>query len=142
MLVPDDPDAAPVPLDGERPVGFASADSPLAGAVRRAARRRPGPARLLVPYGGRLYELRLARRPSATAVVCRTVARPSALTARELEVLAELAEGRTNPEIAERLCVARRTVATHVEHILVKLGVPNRVAAAARAVAWGLEPAP
>ncbi|WP_236246111.1 autoinducer binding domain-containing protein [Streptomyces sp. CC210A] len=52
VLVPDDPDAAPVPLDGERPVGFASADSPLAGAVRRAARRRPGPARLLVPYGG------------------------------------------------------------------------------------------
>ncbi|WP_236242678.1 response regulator transcription factor [Streptomyces sp. CC228A] len=84
----------------------------------------------------------MARGPAGTAVVCRAVDRPSSLTVRELEVLAELAEGRTNPEIAERLCVARRTVATHVEHILAKLGVPNRAAAAARATAWGLEPAP
>ncbi|MEV4442692.1 LuxR C-terminal-related transcriptional regulator [Streptomyces sp. NPDC049577] len=64
-----------------------------------------------------------------------------ALSPRELEVLAELTQGRTNREIAERLFLSPRTVATHIEHILAKLGVPNRAAAACRAVAWGLRPA-
>ncbi|TVL89385.1 helix-turn-helix transcriptional regulator [Streptomyces sp. SAJ15] len=70
------------------------------------------------------------------------MARPSALSPRELEVLAELTQGRTNREIADRLFLSPRTVATHIEHILAKLDVPNRAAAAGRAVAWGLEPAP
>ncbi|GHC39941.1 helix-turn-helix transcriptional regulator [Streptomyces cinnamoneus] len=65
----------------------------------------------------------------------------SALSPRELEVLAELTQGRTNRQIADRLFLSPRTVATHIEHILAKLDVPNRAAAAGRAVAWGLEPA-
>jgi DNA-binding CsgD family transcriptional regulator len=36
--------------------------------------------------------------------------------------------------------VSVRTVATHVEHLLAKLGLPNRAAATSRAAAWGLEP--
>ena len=46
-----------------------------------------------------------------------------------------MAEGLTNPEIAERLFVSRRTVATHVEHVFQKLGHANRVELAADAAA-------
>jgi DNA-binding CsgD family transcriptional regulator len=53
------------------------------------------------------------------------------LSAREREVLALLAAGRTNREIAERLVVSPHTVARHVEHIYAKLGVANRSAATA-----------
>ena len=51
------------------------------------------------------------------------------LTPRETEVLALLAEGRTNAEIAAGLGAATRTVEKHVEHILHKLGVGTRLAA-------------
>ncbi|WP_448616534.1 ABC transporter substrate-binding protein [Modestobacter sp. URMC 112] len=56
------------------------------------------------------------------------------LTDRELQVLTLLACGLTNPGIADRLGVTRRTVATHIERVLLKLGVPTRAAAAALAV--------
>ncbi|MFC9235086.1 LuxR C-terminal-related transcriptional regulator [Streptomyces decoyicus] len=65
--------------------------------------------------------------------------RPGGLSPRELQVLAELTAGRTNREIAERLYITPRTVGTHIEHILAKLDLPNRAAAAARAAAWGIE---
>ena len=48
-----------------------------------------------------------------------------ALTAREREVLALMAEGRTNVGIARRLCLTERTVETHVGTILAKLGLPT-----------------
>jgi DNA-binding CsgD family transcriptional regulator len=67
--------------------------------------------------------------------------RPGGLSPRELQVLAELTAGRTNREIAERLYITPRTVGTHIEHILAKLALPNRAAAAARAAAWGIAPA-
>lgn len=51
------------------------------------------------------------------------------LSAREAEVLFWIARGKTNPEVATILGIARRTVATHVEHILAKLSVENRGAA-------------
>ena len=63
---------------------------------------------------------------------------PHDLTRRELEVLTLLASGCSNPEIATTLVISARTVATHVEHILQKLGAPTRAAAAARAVADGI----
>lgn len=55
------------------------------------------------------------------------------LSAREQEVLAHLAAGRTNRQIAERLVVSPHTVARHIEHIYAKLGVANRTAATAYA---------
>ena len=60
------------------------------------------------------------------------------LTPREREVLRLLAEGRSNPEIADALFVSPRTAETHVTHILAKLGVTTRAEAAAHAVRVGL----
>jgi DNA-binding NarL/FixJ family response regulator len=54
------------------------------------------------------------------------------LSRRELEVLALIAEGATNAEIAERLVIATTTVQSHVKSILSKLEVRNRTQAAAR----------
>jgi ATP/maltotriose-dependent transcriptional regulator MalT len=55
------------------------------------------------------------------------------LTARELQVLRLVAEGRTNRAIAQALVVSERTVDRHVSNILAKLRVPSRVAATAYA---------
>ncbi len=56
------------------------------------------------------------------------------LTRRELEVLALLAKGYSNPDIAGRLVVSRATVKVHVANILSKLGVSNRAEAIALAI--------
>jgi DNA-binding CsgD family transcriptional regulator/tetratricopeptide (TPR) repeat protein len=56
------------------------------------------------------------------------------LSKRELEVLALIAEGRSNPEIGRQLFITRKTVAVHVSNILAKLGVSGRVEAAAAAI--------
>ena len=57
-----------------------------------------------------------------------------ALTTREREVLAELARGRSNREIARALNVSEKTVKTHVSSVLGKLGVQDRTQAALFAV--------
>jgi DNA-binding NarL/FixJ family response regulator len=57
-----------------------------------------------------------------------------ALTGREREVLAQLADGRSNREIAKALSVSEKTVKTHVSSVLAKLGVADRTQAAVLAV--------
>ena len=61
-----------------------------------------------------------------------------ALTARETEVLALLAEGRTNRQLARELYISEKTVSVHVSNILAKLGVRSRTEAAAVARRDGL----
>src|SRR5437763_15729170 len=56
-----------------------------------------------------------------------------ALTPRELEVLTLLSEGLAQTEIADRLEISPKTVATHIERILSKLGVRSRAQAVALA---------
>jgi DNA-binding CsgD family transcriptional regulator/tetratricopeptide (TPR) repeat protein len=60
------------------------------------------------------------------------------LSARELEVLALVADGRTNSEIARALFITTKTASSHVTHILDKLGATNRVEAAVIAERAGL----
>ena len=57
------------------------------------------------------------------------------LTARETEVLTWIAQGKTNYEIGVILSACTGTICKHVEHILCKLDVKNRTAAAAIAFA-------
>jgi DNA-binding CsgD family transcriptional regulator/tetratricopeptide (TPR) repeat protein len=75
----------------------------------------------------------LARGPRS-----RTRQNPAGLTARELEVLALLAEGLRNAQIAERLVVSEKTVDHHVSAILAKLDVRTRGEASAQATRLGL----
>jgi DNA-binding NarL/FixJ family response regulator len=55
------------------------------------------------------------------------------LTSRERDVLDLLAQGRSNPQIAARLGLTRKTVSNYVSAILVKLQVGSRTEAAAQA---------
>jgi pimeloyl-ACP methyl ester carboxylesterase/DNA-binding CsgD family transcriptional regulator len=68
----------------------------------------------------------------------RRAARPStgwhSLTEREADVAMLVAEGASNPEIAQRLFISRQTVESHLKHIFSKLAVESRAAVAAEAV--------
>ncbi|MGH9247025.1 MAG: ATP-binding protein [Acidimicrobiales bacterium] len=63
---------------------------------------------------------------------------PDSLTPREREVVALLAEGLTNSQVADRLYISPRTAAVHVSNILAKLGMSSRTEVAAWAVREGL----
>jgi DNA-binding NarL/FixJ family response regulator len=60
------------------------------------------------------------------------------LTPREVEVLKLVVQGQTNQQIAKNLFISVSTVKRHIQHICAKLGVCDRVQAAARAVELGL----
>ena len=57
---------------------------------------------------------------------------PSPLTPRQRQVLALVAEGLTDRQVAAHLCIAWRTATTHMVEIRRRLAVPNRAAAVAR----------
>jgi DNA-binding NarL/FixJ family response regulator len=72
--------------------------------------------------------------PSAAAECPEGAPAAQGLTTRELEVLALVAQGKSNQEIADELGLSRRTVERHVGDILSRLGVTSRAAAAATAI--------
>ena len=78
----------------------------------------------------------------APAVASRLLSRvrqsSRALSARELEVLTLVAEGRSNTEVARHLHLSETTVKSHLAHIYPKLGVSSRTAAVAAARQSGL----
>ncbi len=76
--------------------------------------------------------------PPVASVLEQAQPREYGLTPREREVLGLLVEGKTDREIAESLYMAPRTVSWHVGHILARLNVESRTAAAALAVREGL----
>ncbi|HET8558918.1 MAG TPA: AAA family ATPase [Marmoricola sp.] len=78
------------------------------------------------------------RRPTARRQPGPAAIGPAALTAREREILALVAAGRTNGEIGKQLFIATKTASVHVSNILAKLGASSRTEAAAIARRDGL----
>ncbi|MEU6348758.1 response regulator transcription factor [Streptomyces sp. NPDC047072] len=96
----------------------------------------------VVAAGQALLAPAITRRLIAEFARQRPKARPqgtlSSLTPRETDVLRLLAEGLSNPELAERLGVGEETVKTHVSRILSKLGLRDRTQAVVMAYESGL----
>jgi DNA-binding CsgD family transcriptional regulator len=97
----------------------------------------------------RVFEqLGAARDADATASLLRSLGAPArtgpkhvgVLTRREQEVLRLVGLGLSNPEIAQRLFISRKTAAHHVSSLLAKLGVRNRAEAVAYAARTAEEP--
>lgn len=95
--------------------------------------RRQASATVSVISGPELLQITTTRQGRWTLCSHQVIEAPYGLTIRELEVLAELAQGKSNREIAGSLLTSERTITSHMEHILNKLGVRNRTAAAAEA---------
>lgn len=76
--------------------------------------------------------------PAVSRQIVRAAAAHDDLTPREVEVLRQLAQGRSNKEIANTLAIGDETVKTHVGSVLAKLGVENRAQAAVQALKRGL----
>jgi DNA-binding NarL/FixJ family response regulator len=108
----------------EGAVGFLLKDTPprkLAEAVRAAA---AGEAMLSPSVTRRLVDAYVRQPPAAARAASH---RLSTLTARERNVAAELAQGRSNAQIARALAITETSVKAHVSRILTKLGLENRV---------------
>ncbi len=115
--------------------GFLLKDTPpeqLVAGIRAVA---SGDALLAPSVTRRVIEEFVRRPPSALRTLPPKL---EELTARELEVLKLIARGLSNAEIAGELFVSETTVKTHVAHVLMKLGLRDRVQAVVLAYESGL----
>ena len=81
----------------------------------------------------------VALAPGIAALLVKRVATPAiTLSPRETEVLALVAQGNSNPEIAARLHLSEATVKTHLLHVFEKLGVRDRTRAVTKAMELGV----
>lgn len=99
------------------------------------ARGEPTPAGELI-FGGRRYQLVPVPPDEAPVADAQPAAVLSSaaqqLTARELQIVSLVAEGRVNKEIATRLSISTWTVSAHLRRIFAKLGVDTRAAMVSR----------
>jgi DNA-binding NarL/FixJ family response regulator len=120
----------------------AAGELALAAGARGLLLRDAAPGALLaalqaVARGLTVFDSTLSPvRPSSRAAPSPTS--PEALTPREREVLALLAEGLSNKAIADRLTISEHTAKFHVNAVLAKLGVQRRTEAVVRAARLGL----
>ncbi|GAA2749044.1 response regulator transcription factor [Kitasatospora cinereorecta] len=136
----DDDSLFPALQAGAR--GYLTKDAGAEEIARAVADVRSGAAGLSPQVQRRLLE-RLsgpapAPRPAAEPAPAKPPALPDGLTAREAEVLALIAEGLSNAEIAERLFVSPATVKTHINNLFAKTAVRDRAQAVAYAFRHGL----
>jgi DNA-binding CsgD family transcriptional regulator len=142
-------DGATAPLPGLQGHALLAEGSAVVAAARAGMRRGHVHTAFLWPLGGshapgghvRITALAVTDDVPAAlkgVVLLSPAGDLRGLTARELEILGLLIEGCSNREIARRLVVAQRTVAAHLEHILVKFSAPTRTLAAVRAEREGL----
>jgi DNA-binding NarL/FixJ family response regulator len=135
--------------------GFARAQLPMERArarlelARALAARSPEVAVAEAKAALEDFErLEAARHADAAAALLRSLGAPvrtgpkgiGALTRREAEVLRLIGAGLSNPEIADRLYITRKTVEHHVGNVLAKLGLRNRAEAAAYATRRKISP--
>jgi DNA-binding NarL/FixJ family response regulator len=133
--VADDVAALAAGYEGLKHRGAGFEAAAVSALLQSVARRRPE----VSPALGATQILFV--RAADDASLRRTAPRGAALTEREAEVLSLVALGLTNKEIAQRLGLGRRTIETHVEHVLSKLNAASRTRAVAEAIRAGLLPA-
>ncbi|MGW2252732.1 response regulator [Kitasatospora sp. NPDC001660] len=140
----DDDSLFPALQAGAR--GYLTKDAGGEEIVRAIADVRSGAAGLSPQVQLRLLE-RLSEAPKASPAApgpapaqpaARTAELPDGLTAREAEVLALIAEGLSNTEIAQRLFVSPATVKTHINNLFAKTAVRDRAQAVAYAFRHGI----
>jgi DNA-binding CsgD family transcriptional regulator len=145
LVVEDLPRAELLALLAEQPCAavVVSAHLPLAAVAARqlAADVRAASPTTLVAVGGpgaprAARGLDLISDDPAELLALLT-AESAVLTPRECDVLREVADGRTNSEIASALGLSPATVKTHLDHVFAKTGTEHRAAAVARALRQG-----
>jgi DNA-binding NarL/FixJ family response regulator len=114
--------------------GYLTKASPLSDLVEAIRSVHRGDTLVPAQMLGGLLE-RLIRRRQEQDEAVRRLGR---LTAREREVLSLLAQGGDNDSIAQVLVISPQTARTHIQNVLVKLGVHSRLEAAALAIQNGL----
>jgi DNA-binding NarL/FixJ family response regulator len=127
-------DALQCPYEAAWARAEGSDESALRAALGTFERLGARPAAAMVR--GQLRQLGARRIPRGPRPATR--ANPAGLTAREIEIVALVAAGLGNPEIAGRLFLSPRTVENHVSTILAKLGAANRAEAIAAAKQLGI----